>query len=355
VPSPAELAERFMEFSGTSTARAPLYSRLARSIAADHGLVELLTAAPEQQQITALLFAAVHHVLLEHPDAELAGHYPNLTAQPDDSDPFGAFRRFVAEHEAELRMLVATRSTQTNEVGRCAQFLLPFGMLHAERGALSMVDVGTSAGLNLLLSHYGYTYSPGGTLGAGPVHLQCDTRGGPPAPTSMPVVRAAVGLDASPIDVRRDDEVRWLEACVWPDQPDRFDRLVAAIGLARELGVDVRRGDAVADVPALVREAATHGHPVVTNSWVLNYLSLEQRTSYVAALDALGSELDLSWVIAESPAQTPGLPVVAGADEQITVITLVRWRRGERTVQRLGTTHPHGFWVHWEGAPAVSG
>ena len=36
-----------------------------------------------------------------------------------------------------------------------------------------------------------------------------------------------------------------------------------------------------------------------------------------------------------------------GSDELITVITLVTWRQGQRTVQRLATTHPHGQWIHW--------
>ena len=36
-----------------------------------------------------------------------------------------------------------------------------------------------------------------------------------------------------------------------------------------------------------------------------------------------------------------------GSDELITVITLVTWRQGQRAVQRLATTHPHGQWIHW--------
>jgi len=35
-------------------------------------------------------------------------------------------------------------------------------------------------------------------------------------------------------------------------------------------------------------------------------------------------------------------------DLTITVLSLVRWRGGERTVQRLGRTHPHGYWLDWE-------
>ena len=72
-------------------------------------------------------------------------------------------------------------------------------------------------------------------------------------------------------------------------------------------------------------------------------------TAGSATLDELGNQRDLSWIIAESPAQTPELPIPAASPgEDITVLSLVTWRGGHRVVRRLATTHPHGFWVHWE-------
>ena len=260
------------------------------------------------------------------------------------------FRQFVLEHAEALGEVIATHNTQTNEVGRCAQFLPPLGLLASEVGTLAHVDVGTSAGLNLLLPRYSYEFEPGGTVGpSSTVHVHCDTRGPVPIPRTMPNISRAIGLDLAPIDVRDDDAVRWLEACVWPDQADRFARLVAAIDLARAAPPDVRRGDAVADLGAIVDEAAAHGHPVVTNSWVLNYLPDDVRLAYVAELDRIGATLDMSWIIAEAPAQTVGLPVpTTDPPEEITVVSLVRWRDGTRSVQRLATTHPHGYWLRWE-------
>ena len=41
-----------------------------------------------------------------------------------------------------------------------------------------------------------------------------------------------LGVDRDPIDVTDPIGRAWLEACVWPDQADRFHRLRAAIGLA---------------------------------------------------------------------------------------------------------------------------
>ena len=355
-----QLAERFRHFAGETAARAPLYARLSASIAEDPDIVALLTSAPTEQQLPVLLFAAVHDLLLGGVGAALAEHYPNLTEAPRSDDPFPAFRRVALDHADDIRDLVATRSTQTNEVGRCALFLLGLEVLQDEGlGPFSLVDVGTSAGLTLLMDRFRYRFEPdeGETHELGnpsTVELVCGTRGPAPRPTAIPSIARRVGLDASPIDVADDDAVRWLEACVWPDQQDRFDRLRAAIALARseppDIRPQIRRGDAVDDVGSIVREVATAGHPVVLNSWVLNYLPEERRRRYVDVLDDLGGEQDLSWVLAESPLQTVGLPIpTTDPPEVLTVLSVVTWRDGRRSVRRLGTAHPHGFWVHAEG------
>ena len=350
VPDLPELQLRFHHFGQTTAPRAPLYSRLSAAIAEDLDVVNMLSSAPEQQQLPVLLFAAVHSLLLAGDGPELAAYYPNLAASPLTTDPYPTFRSFVVDHEEALGDLISRKSTQTNEVGRCASFLPVLGMVADECGPLAMVDIGTSGGLNLLLDRFSYEYLPGGTVGThADVHLACGTRGNVPVPTILPDIRAAIGIDRDPVDVTDDDQARWLEACVWPDQLDRFERLVSAIGVARSDPPDVRQGDAIEDLADTIDEAARSGHPVVTNSWVLNYLTGEQRTRYVATLDAVGAALDLSWVIAESPAETPELPVPSNdADKHQTVLSLVTWRGGRRVARRLATTHPHGFWMHWD-------
>ena len=145
-----------------------------------------------------------------------------------------------------------------------------------------------------------------------------------------------------------DAQARWLEACVWPDQADRFHRLVAAIAIARDHPPEIVRGDAVAALAPTVDLVGAAAHPVVTNSWVLNYLTGDQRSAYLAELDRIGAQRDLSWVYAEAPALIPELPVAPDPkDPHRTVLSLARWRSGQRTVRHLATVHPHGFWIHW--------
>ena len=350
----SELLDRFAAFSRTCLPRAPLYSRIGAGIAGDPDVAGLMLAAPAEQHNPALLCNVVHDLVLRGVAPDLARFYPNLTATPATGDPYPAFRRAAVDHADEVRAMLATHHTQTNEVGRCAVLLPVLGLVADDCGPLAHLDVGTSAGLTMCFDRYHYRYEPGGPVGRdAAVELTCGLRGDVPIPADIPPVARRLGLDSMPIDVTDDDAVRWLEACVWPDQADRFARLRAAIAVARADPPPVRRGDAVADVAVAIADVASGAHPVVTTTWVLSYLTVDGQRAFVAELDRVGAERDLSWIVAESPAQAPGLPIPTTAEpEQRTAIALVTWRDGRRRVDRLGTCHPHGYWLHW-GAPTA--
>jgi hypothetical protein len=351
----AELLEHFAAFARTAHPRAPLYSALSAIAAREPRVAEILQHAPLPERVPVLFFAAVHALLLDSPDAELAQWYRSLTSEPrspSERSLGGVFRRFVDDHRGELEHLVATRTTQTNEVGRCSLFVPVLGLIASEVGPLGHLDVGASGGLNLLIDRYEYHYRLDGeerTVG-GPstVVLAADVRGDMPVPDALPEIVSRCGIDRRPIDVTDPGEAHWLEACVWPDQLDRFERLVAAIELAREHPPELLAGDAVTSLRAAITRVGASAHPVVTNSWVLNYLTPAQRIAYLGELDAIGAERDLSWVYAEAPALIPELPNEPDPiDAHRTVLSIVRWRGGDRTVNHLATCHPHGFWIHW--------
>lgn len=339
----------FHESGHDQSGRSPFNAHLNRRIAETPSIASLLLSAPDEQQLPVLLLAAVHSLVLAEPDLELAKWYPTATERPLDTDPFPAFEQLCIEREEQIRSIVARRFTQTNEVGRCALFLPALGMIADERGALSLVDVGTSAGLNLQLDQYAYHYSPGGRVGGrSPVEIECATRGAVPVPAEVPVIGGRIGIDQHPIDLSKPEEARWLMACVWPDQADRFERLRAAIILAQHGRAEIRKDDAIGALRSAIDDAAANGHPVILNSWVLNYLTDVQRVAYLAELDAIGGERDISWIYAESPALCPGIPFPSELDHQhLTALMLARWRNGVRTVEHLGVAHPHGYWLHW--------
>lgn len=344
----AELRRRFREAGDDQQNRSAFNAHLNRQIAEHPDVAALLLAAPEEQQLPVMLLAAVHSIVLAEPDLELAAWYPTTSPELLDGDVFPAFARLCRDREAELQTIVSTRSVQTNEVGRCALLAPALGAVGEEVGKIALIDVGTSAGLNLQLDRYEYRYSPGGHLGeSSDVVLECGTRGSIQIPSALPSIASRVGIDRAPVDLSDSDDARWLMACVWPDQRDRFDRLRGAIEIARANPTPLLQGDAVDTVAKVVGDQSDVAHPVVINSWVLNYLPDDRRLAYVELLDQLGQERDLTWIYAESPGLSPGLPFPESLREQhLTVVMQATWRDGDRTVTHLGTGHPHGYWFH---------
>jgi hypothetical protein len=371
VPDPwndSELVRRFATQAATAFPRAPLNAALCRVIARHRSLSGLLGYAPVTQQLPVLLLAAIHFLVLGEPDNELAAWYPNLTADhrdPADDDLDPALRSFVDDRGQALLQILGDRQVQTNEVGRCALFVPAFAMLAEEVGPIAHIDVGASAGLNTLTGHYSYRYDDHQAIGpSSAVEIRCSTRGIGPVPTALAPIASAVGIDSRPIELDDPVEARWLEACCWPDQADRFQRLRAALEVARHHPPDVRVGDAVDALAETVDDVTaqsttsqsrtaqsntpTPGHPVVTTSWVLNYLAAARRNAFVAELERIGASRDISWVLAESPALTPELPHAdRSAGAEVTALTMVTWRSGLRKTRHLGTCHPHGYWIHW--------
>jgi hypothetical protein len=136
--------------------------------------------------------------------------------------------------------LVATRHVQTNEIGRCACLLPAFGLVDSQtKGyALSLVEIGASAGLNLLWDCYGYDYGAGRRYGMSnsPVQLTCTLHGNrfPPISPSLPQIALRVGLDLAPIKVDDVEATLWLRALIWPEQRERITLLSHALQLAQQ-------------------------------------------------------------------------------------------------------------------------
>lgn len=337
----------FARFVEASRRRAPLYSRLSAGLVEWPALDGLFADTPEPARVPTNLFAAVHYLLLGEPDAELRRWYPNLSgSRPTaEGDPLPAFLAFCDDHADQVKRLLATRVPQTNEIGRSS--LLVAGFNRLPPGPKAQLDVGASAGLNLMSDRLGYDDGHG-VLGESDLVLECSVRpAGRRLATELPQLASRLGLDANPLDLTDPEAARWLEACVWPDQADRFDRLAHAVRLFQRAPVDVRQGDAVDDLAGTLAELGV-GMPVVTTSWALCYLTEQRQREFVAELERLGTASDLAWLWVESPIQVSVLPVpsdLVGSDA--TVLGYSTWRDGRRSDRTLARCHPHGYWLTW--------
>ena len=330
--------ERFglVECKGSS----PLYERLSLRIAADPEVLAL--SAGGQGPAPNLLFGAVHFMLLKGALHPLSGFYPSLSpGSPPEADPYPYFRSFCLEHPEEIRSLVLTRRVQTNEVGRCACLLPAFALVARLAGGrpLGLVEVGASAGLNLLWDRYTYDYGSGFLAGDpnSPIRITCALHGGrpPPIPASFPRVSFRVGLDLHPVDLSDPDAVLWLTALVWPEQSARAQRLRKAIKLAQADPPRVLSGDAQDLLPEVLAQVPGDSLPLVFNTFTLNQFDVEARTKFYALLTGLGKQretfrVSIEWIGTEQPH-----------------MEMTAYRESATSVRLLAHCGPHGEWLDW--------
>ncbi len=323
---PTGIQRRYREFAETECrGYSDHYYRLALSVSEDGKLAAFIASMEETQPN--LFLASIQ--LLTGP-----------ARMPATGAALGAF---VERRGDEVRAVMRTRRTQTNEVGRCA-VLLPA----LPPGPLALVEVGASAGLCLLFERYAYEF---GSTRLGPassaVRLRCTATGPVPLPPAIPRIVWRRGLDLRPIDVRDDAAVRWLLACVWPEHHERRRRLEGAITTARVDPPLVRAGDLVDDLPALLGEAPDDAQLVVFHSAVLSYVSRERRQAFADALARVSRRRDVIWLANEAAGVVPELPAVAPSGALRFLLARTRFADGQRRSEPLALAHPHGAELVW--------
>ena len=311
------IARQFSRFAETEAKdRSPLYEMLARGVASDAGVLAFLADLPAQKQQPNLLLAAVRFV---------CGTQTN----------WQGFRAALLDQREAVHAEMLKRRTQTNEPGRCAVLLPAFARLP---GRLALIEVGASAGLCLLPDRYGYVYNGREPFGATAPVFPCSANETTPIPTTLPEVIWRAGLDLNPLDVRNDDDMAWLEALVWPDQPDRLARLRAAIAVARADPPRLVAGDLLTSLPALAAEAPKDATLVVFHTAVLAYVEdADARAGFVRTIGDLGAV----WISNEMPGVFPDIAVkLNGRGPKGAFLLSVN---GEPTAW----TDSHGAWIEW--------
>jgi hypothetical protein len=343
-PSPEGLAGHFVRYAGGVRASSPLYGRLLLSVANDPELLALAGAARRDQPAGLLFLAVVHFLLLRggEPRPPLADYYPSIVgAATRTGDPAPAFRRFCLTRQVEIRELIATRRVQTNEVGRSACLLPAFTLVSgsAPGHPLALVEVGASAGLNLLFDHYAYDYGDGvlrGEVGSS-VRISCSLKGAsrPPLPAVLPRIASRVGVDLDPVDVRDPDARLWQRALIWPEHTARADSLRRALEVARTKLPPVEPGDALTVLPSLLKTIPEEAVPCVFHTHTVYQFSLEDRERMDILLTELSTPRDLVRVAME--------PSEAGH----SVLSLYAYSHGQQDERRLAVCDYHGMWLAW--------
>lgn len=321
----------------------PLYKALAQSVADDEDLLAIADATPPGQPAPNLLLAAVQFLLFDNQNAPLAAYFASITdsPRPPDDDLVGHFREFCLTNRDELVNVISTRRVQTNLVRRSATLLPVFEYLsrRSDRTPLGLVDVGTSAGLNLLWDKYGYEFTGHGTYGSAdsPVQIPCGVLGTSdiPLPDEMPPVGSRLGIDLDPLDVREEDDARWLRALVWPELEERRSLTEAAISVARDHPPQLIQGDALDVLLSTCERVPPDEQLCIVNTHTLYQLSPDEQAEFERLIERIGETRELFWIWDEPT-------------ESDSVVGLTTFANGTSSTQILAMHDLHGRWIEWQ-------
>ncbi len=234
---------------------------------------------------------------------------------------------------------------QTNEAGRSSSIMGGLLWLSGKIGPrFDITEIGASAGINSMMARYAYDLG-GAKAGPdnSPMLIKPEWRGD--APPQNPVeITQVKACDIAPVDLTDQDQSLRLKAYIWPDAPERMERLNAAIALANAQAPDLVEMDAgkfVKQELARPQEEGTTRLLFHTIMW--QYLPKETRDDIRAMLEEKGSqatpEKPFAWMRLETNRET--------FRHELTVRY---WPGGSDKWTLLAEAHPHGAWVEWKGA-----
>jgi len=322
----------------------PLYEAITTACANSDDVMEFVSSLPSHAHQPNLLLAAMHERVLQGLEPELSALY----ADNQVGDVGVLFVEAVLKSRDRLQPILATRFTQTNEIGRVA-IIAPALAAISNRDNFTLIDVGTSAGLTLRLDDCFIDYGSHGSLGPhdSKVRVKSDVLAGHPPRRSLPIGRR-IGIDRNILNPSNEDDARWLLACAWPDT-GRLDRTRAALELAASRPSELIEGDALESLFGVL--SSVQGPIVVTTTWVVAYMDNEYRARLSANLMAASQQRDIYWISAEAPGVVSHLPEVLPPkiDGPLpSVVGLVTFTKGEVAEARvLAHAHSHGSWIWW--------
>jgi hypothetical protein len=323
----------------------PLYAALFSAAAKDaqrggpvwNALGGHLPAPLLEVMLPLRFMAAMHSLVLRDKAPDLARFYPSVGGRGEPDEAWPAFLSALTEHLDDVRALSA-RPVQTNEVGRCAALIGGFLRIARDTGKpLRLLEVGSSAGLNLRWDRYRYE-SPTGAWGPDNSAVRMKWDSPPPHLDARVEVAERRGCDPrplNPLDVA--DRISLLSA-VWPDQIQRVERTRGAIAEATSVPVAVDEGSTMTWLPKLLEQPADGLATVVFHSIVIQYLTDEERLEFLQLIEDAGAratgDAPLAHLTLEPDPGMSGFPV-----------RLRMWPGGDEVV--VARSGPHGDDIDW--------
>ncbi len=336
-----DLTKKFQQFARLECeGSSPLYKDLSMNIAQDEELLVLSSHASEGQPIPNLFLGAVHYLLLKNGDHPLHKYYPSIVKDPlPAEEAFPEFKDFCFHNKREIQALLQTKRVQTNEVRRCAYLYPVFCAIYQKTNRpLSLVEIGTSAGLQLLWDKYSYSYGDDHVFGEveSSLHLTSEIREGhkPPLKEQSPPIHSRVGIDLNIVDLNQEEEYLWLKALIWPEHSDRLANLENAVKQFRMNPPQLIEGDGIALLDEYVlKKDEGKGALCIFHTHVANQIPEQSKHQLMEKVKKIGESRDVFHIYNNM------------WDRQLHLDYVMN---GEFYQEIIGQTDGHGRWFDWK-------
>ena len=205
--------------------------------------------------------------------------------------------------------------------------------------AFDLIELGSSAGLNLVWDRYRYRYT-NGEWGPAEAALELSGEERARVPRRLlalrPRVRRRIGMEREPIDVTSDEDALLLKAFVWADQHTRLDRLDRGIEALRRDPPELVRGDFVELLPDVLASTEGDGLTLVFQTASLGYGPPDARKRVSATLAEAGRSRRLAYVSSGRPLDR---------SDHYYGLWVTVWPGGDARV--VGNAGFHGQWLEW--------
>ncbi|MGN6499761.1 MAG: DUF2332 domain-containing protein [Tsuneonella sp.] len=294
--------------------------------------------APLADALPLRIAGGLHSLYLSGAQPELGAIYRGEAAGRDTE----LVAEAIAAHEAQLMTWLAG-PPQTNEAGRSSSFIAAMLWLAGEGlpPRFECLEIGSSAGINLMMDRYAYDLGGVRVGPADPVmRFEPDWQGKPP-PDRRIEIASLQGCDVAPVDLTDPAQALRLKAYIWPEHTVRFERMEAAIAAAKEKAPNLVKMTAADFMEQqLARPQDAGATRVLMHSIVWQYVPKDQQARVTAAMEAAGAratpDKPLAWIALE-----------ANRDTHRHEMT-VRYWPGRAEPVKLAEAHPHGAWVKWQ-------
>ncbi|MBT2636958.1 DUF2332 domain-containing protein [Bacillus sp. ISL-39] len=272
----------------------PLYEFLSLKIAEDGEMLELASSAKNGQPVPNLFFGAVHYLILKGFKHRLSAFYPSITNHPGKAEnAYPAFVDFCQKYSYEIIGLLKNKIVQTNEVGRCSYLYPVFSHIYQiTKKPLALLEIGTSAGLQLFMNQYSYSYGTGEIYGNpySEVHLSSVIKGGKTLLQQMnhPEVATRIGIDLHINDVRNTEDYLWLKALIWPEHGERREIFEKAASYVSNQSLRLIEGDGVELIRSLATEIPEEQVICLFHTHVANQMPVETKEKLLEHIKEIG-------------------------------------------------------------------